>query len=370
MRILRQVFVYFFISIFAIPILAQNMKNENSLNQRDPVKILFIGSSYFNYNNLPSLFENLVVNSENEVYIDQSITNGLYLEDHANSSVTEDKINEENWDYVILQGVGRLMAYPEIYTDHPVYPALVTLQNKIHENCQTSKIIFCLPWAYEDGMTWLEGWTDTYVDMQIHIYDNTLEYSSDIGFKVSPVGWAWKTVLEESSFPLHYLHMSDWNHPSLKGSYLMACVIFSTIFQESTLGNTFYADLPEDEATYFQITASSTVLSDLDLWNITSIDDFVTQNKFHPLRNYPNPFNPSTTISFEANQFMEDSIVEIYNSKGQRVREFKITSCKLGTNSIVWRGSDESGNKVCSGVYFCMLRSKKINHIRKLILIK
>ncbi len=31
------------------------------------------------------------------------------------------------------------------------------------------------------------------------------------------------------------VHMSDWNHPSLKGSYLMACVIYSAVFQESTV---------------------------------------------------------------------------------------------------------------------------------------
>ncbi len=38
---------------------------------KEPYKILFIGSSYFNYNDLPTLFENLVEASGNEIYIDR-----------------------------------------------------------------------------------------------------------------------------------------------------------------------------------------------------------------------------------------------------------------------------------------------------------
>ena len=244
---------------------------------QEPYKILFIGSSYFNGYNMPGLFENLVINSGKTVYIDQQITNGLYLEDHANSISTEAKINEKDWDYVILQGVGALVAYPDYYTHHPVYPALVTLQNKISENCESTKMVFCLPWAFEDGMTWVQGWTDTYADMQLEIYKNTLEYLNDLDLIIAPIGWAWNTVLKEMNYPLHYLHLSDWNHPSLKGSYLMACVIYSTIFIESSVDIQYYGGLPEEEANYFQTVASSIVLNSLDLWNITVKNPLLTE---------------------------------------------------------------------------------------------
>ena len=236
-------------------------------------KILFIGSSYFNYNNLPDLFENLAISSGKEIYIDQYGRNGLYLDDHASSSATESKINEHDWDYIILQGVGSLMAYPDYFTDHPVYPALETLRDKIHQNCESTKMVFCLPWAFEDGMTWYQDWTDTYEDMQIKIFENTLQYSDEIGFEIAPVGWSWYMVLEEKNYPLHYLHISDWNHPSLKGSYLMACVIFSTVFLESSVDIPYYDGLPEEEGSYFQTVASHTVLDNLSLWNILDEGD-------------------------------------------------------------------------------------------------
>ncbi len=245
-----------------------NNIDDPHLDSSSSIIILFIGSSYFAYNRLPDIVNNLSDQNSKSVDIHSAITSGLYLADHANLASTESKINEKEWDYVILQGVGSLMAYPEYYTHHPVYPALITLQNKILANCNTTRIVYCLPWAYEDGMTWLSGWTDDYAAMQKKIFDNTIAYSDALGLIISPVGWAWNTVLQEKNYPLHYLHMSDWNHPSLKGSYLMACVIYSTIFQESTTGTDYYANISENEAVYFQEVASSTVLDSLELWNI------------------------------------------------------------------------------------------------------
>lgn len=232
-------------------------------------EILFIGSSYFNYNDLPGMMEGLIDSRNKTADIHTAITNGLYLADHASMISTELKINERDWDFVVLQGVGSLTAYPDSFpTNHPVYPALETLRDKILLNCEATKIVFCMPWAFEDGMTWVEGWIDDYADMQIKIYDNTLIYADSLGLVVAPVGWAWNTVLEEQNYPLHYLHMDDWNHPSPKGSYLMACVIYSTIYKQSTAQIPYTAGLSLQEAWYFQLIASRTVLDNLELWNI------------------------------------------------------------------------------------------------------
>jgi flagellar hook capping protein FlgD len=352
--------------------LFSNLTAENS-NNRDPYNVLFIGSSYFNYNNLPSLFEDLTASAGYDIYIDQSIMNGLYLADHVDRPITITKINERDWDYVILQGVGSLMAYPDYYTDHPVYPALIALRDLILANCAETRIIFCMPWAFEDGMTWVPGWTDTYTDMQLHIYNNTLLYSEEIGFEISPVGWAWNTVLEELEFPLHYLHMSDWNHPSLRGSYLMACTIFSTVYLETSFGLDYFADLPEDEVLHFQAVASNTVLNDLDLWNIIYTD---SPNEQIPdptdqflLQNSPNPFNPSTVIGFQlsADSEFDDVELTIYNIKGQMVKNYSISNEQ---HSITWDGTDDYNQPVPSGIYFCRLRTGEFEQTKKMLLLK
>lgn len=265
-----------------------------SIDQFDDssLEVLFIGSSYFNFNSLPNLVNDLALSSGKEIFIDHIGNNGLYLDDHAYSVETEAKINERDWDYVVLQGAGPNSAYPDYFTDHPLYPSLERLKEKIQHNCASSKMVYCMAWAFEDGMTWYQDWTDTYEDMQLKIYDTVLEYANEIGFMIAPVGWSWYKVLEEKEYPLHYLHMGDWNHPSLKGSYLMACTIFSTLFVEPSIGLSFTAGLDEEEATYFQEVASAVVLDDLALWNIKDdhiiyVDDDNANGPWDGTKKYP-----------------------------------------------------------------------------------
>jgi hypothetical protein len=238
------------------------------------VKVLFIGSSYFSYNKLVSMFKTLSAAGSKEVETGQAIIDGKYLDYHSTSPETEAKINEADWDYVILQGVGTNSGYPgeehiifPPYVSHPLKPALELLKQKITANCADTKIVYCMAWAFEDGTTWLPGYYDTYFDMQQKIHDNVILYSNEVGFITAPVGWAWRAVLLNVS-QLHYLHRPDWNHPTIRGSYLMACVLFSTLFQEDPSGIDYYNNLPEDEAAYFQNVAATTVLDDLELWNI------------------------------------------------------------------------------------------------------
>ncbi len=325
------------------------------LVQRDTLDMLLIGSSYFNYHNLRNLLQNLSDSAGMNVNFDIYAVNGMYLYDHAYNMVTEAKIQEKDWDYVILQGGGSVTAYPDYYTAHPVYPALVILKNKIMNNCDSTRMVFCMPWAFEDGMTWVPGWTDTYVDMQNHIYDNTLLWSDMIGFEISPVGWSWKKVLVEMDFPLHYLHMSDWNHPSLQGSYLMACTIFSTVFQQSCIGVNYNPGIEDDEVTYFQTVGTNMVLDSLDLWNIEPIYSVGEQEEPSQgvmLQNNPNPFNETTEISYSLHKTGHVELA-IYNLIGQQVNILYEGNDFVKT--LQWNGTDQSGNKLPTGVYFYRL---------------
>ena len=243
------------------------------LSSQEPVKILFIGSSYFNYNNLPEIFFQLSKQDGKKVYIDQHMPSGLFLSDHAKNSVTRAKIISKAWDYVVLQRVGVVMAYPDSISEHPFQQAMKSLMKYIERNNPNSRTIYCLPWAFEDGMLWKAGWTDGYEEMQGKIIRNTMVYSEQMGFIIAPVGVAWSIVLKEKAYPVHYLHFTDWNHPTIKGSYLMACVLYSSIFQKSSISNSYTAGLDLEEAHYFRKIGSTVVLDSLHLWNMPSIPE-------------------------------------------------------------------------------------------------
>lgn len=100
----------------------------------------------------------------------------------------------------------------------------------------------------------------------------------------------------------------------------------------------------------------------------TDIDDLVTVPVFS-MSNYPNPFNPSTTITFSIPATGRVR-VSIYNIKGQKVKDLINTEISLGTHKVLWDGKDTNNRDVGSGLYFFKLEIKGLTLIRKAILMK
>ena len=85
--------------------------------------------------------------------------------------------------------------------------------------------------------------------------------------------------------------------------------------------------------------------------------------------NYPNPFNPSTSIDFTVPKEMFISII-IYDVNGRHIKTMINGILGGGHNSVIWDGSDRNGKRVSSGVYFYELRSENNTIAKKMILLK
>ncbi|RPH92795.1 MAG: hypothetical protein EHM72_16940 [Calditrichaeota bacterium] len=87
----------------------------------------------------------------------------------------------------------------------------------------------------------------------------------------------------------------------------------------------------------------------------------------HP--SYPNPFNDSTTISFTPleHELMQ---LDLINVEGKIVRHVWHGMVGSGRQRFVWRGDDNAGNPLPSGVYFCLLQTKKEYMKGKIVLIR
>lgn len=84
---------------------------------------------------------------------------------------------------------------------------------------------------------------------------------------------------------------------------------------------------------------------------------------------YPNPFNPQTTVEFELAQ---SSLVDlaVYDVKGKRVATLVRETYPTGRHNQVWRGKDEQGQQVASGMYFIRLKTKDTLDLHKIMLVK
>jgi len=99
------------------------------------------------------------------------------------------------------------------------------------------------------------------------------------------------------------------------------------------------------------------------------IHDTIPPVGFELKANYPNPFNPNTTISFNLKEASEISL-EIYNVYGQRIKVLSSGSYRAGENSVSWDGTDSGNRPVASGIYFYQLRTPKGLDTRKCVLLK
>ena len=111
------------------------------------------------------------------------------------------------------------------------------------------------------------------------------------------------------------------------------------------------------------------------LWtdSVTAIDaeksQLVIPRKLALLGNYPNPFNSSTTISYQLSTAGNVEL-SIYNVLGQKVRSLVNTNQNAGIYKVVWDGTNETGSIINSGVYFCRISDGQEQMTRKVILIK
>ena len=138
-------------------------------------------------------------------------------------------------------------------------------------------------------------------------------------------------------------------------------------------------------------------------WDGTPIIDEELLIRDWELGNYPNPFNPTTTISFNlSNEQNEQIELVIYNLKGQKVKtininchsefiegsvyknttprplsfdsaqddKLRMTQAGSYQYSVVWNSKDDNGKSVSSGIYFYKLKTKKKEMIKKMLLLK
>jgi hypothetical protein len=101
---------------------------------------------------------------------------------------------------------------------------------------------------------------------------------------------------------------------------------------------------------------------------VTITGGSATPESYGLSQNYPNPFNATTQIAFRLPAEGTVSL-RIYNLAGQLVREYE-EYMSAGQRSITWNGTNSSGERVASGVYFYKLEAGKYTDIKKMTLLK
>ena len=185
---------------------------------------------------------------------------------HADSQETTDKIASRKWDVVVLQEFSTRPADDKVCSQ--TEPFLETLVHRIRKNNPDTIIQFYMTWGRPYGKDNLCETMEqfcTYLDMQqalAHSY-NTFACMNQPS-RVAPVGKAFKLMYESDQKYFFHLFNEEGvtdHHASPRGSYLSALVHFGSLFNRSVVGNSYTADLHEEDVRLLQDTAEVTLKS-------------------------------------------------------------------------------------------------------------
>ena len=252
-----------------------NPENETTIS----LDILLVGNSYTSFNELDQKLEMILDNSGENSEVDSVTGGGMKLADHEeNANEQGSQLNSklsERHDYVILQDQSQV---PSFTTDTNFWidskNAVEELNDRIiSEGGQT---ILFMTWGRKDGGT-NELRNPDYLTMQLHLqqgYEMFLENSTSIEKPVflAPVGLAYKHLYHkvndsgidptQGNNSFSALYSSDGSHPSLEGSYLSSCVLYTVISGKSPVGEYFPSEITADRALELQQAAASTIFNE------------------------------------------------------------------------------------------------------------
>jgi len=191
------------------------------------LRVLFIGNSYTYVNDLPGTFARLAASGGHPVETGMVAPGGAFLADQAASPEVASALAGTRWGAVVLQEQSELPASPQ--ADTQMIPAVVKLVEAVRADGAIPYLLET--WAHRDG--WPEQGLD-YARMQAAIDGAYARAADRSGSFVVPVGEAWKRARAQA--PGIVLWQDDGSHPAQAGTYLAACILYSTMTHASPVG--------------------------------------------------------------------------------------------------------------------------------------
>jgi hypothetical protein len=241
----------------------------NFIHGQNTLRALFIGNSYMGVNNLPSMVSDLSASLGDVLLIDSNTPGGQTFQNHAANPINYQKMAEQPWDYIILQGQSQEPSFPYGQVNTQTLPYAVQLADSAKAIQPCSQVNYFMTWGRQNGDLQWDS-INTFDKMNGRLRDAYLRIADSANAAVSPVAVAWKYVRDNHQNI--NLYQQDGSHPSLEGSYLAACVFYSSLFHKSSMGSTYNPGIDPSTATILQAVASAVVLDSLTTWNLLHTD--------------------------------------------------------------------------------------------------
>ena len=218
-----------------------------------PLRVLFVGNSLTAYNDMPGMVAQLAAAAgEPRALAPELLTpGGQHLHQHVSAGVVKALLGKTRYDVVVLQNQAQVSGWPHAREQQMLAPGR-TLAGWITQS--GARPLLYGTFARRDGdFSTFPG--DTYEAMQTRVDAGYAVLGNEIGAPVVPAGRIWQATLR--AHPSLQLWAPDGQHPSVAGSYLVACAFLTQLYARSPAGNPYLAGLPPNEARVIQDSVAS-----------------------------------------------------------------------------------------------------------------
>ena len=260
--------------------------------------VVFLGNSYTQYNNLPSLTSSLLqenVAGWDEIAYQTLTAGGLALDDHAARVSRSDSewssIFQQTNDIYILQDQSQTPAFGEgvSYFDNSL-AGLIEIQEVIEQ--QEAMTVLFLTWGRRDGDNQNPDWFPDYETMQEALNDGYLKYAERASNRsqvyIAPIGPIFGAIKLQDEALFRDLYSQDGSHPSELGSTTTALGLVASLTGRSPAE--ISTDLEAEEEALIKATVEQVILEDSVghfpmpwVWDSVPEDGLVAHELMRPL---------------------------------------------------------------------------------------
>lgn len=312
----------------------------------DNYKVLFIGNSYTDVNNLPSLIQQVSQSAGDDISFTASVPGGCTFQNHLVQSMPY--IKQGGWNYVVLQEQSQLPSFPINQFMNECYPYAEQLCDSIRKYNPEAQIVFYMTWGRKNGDQQNAVYypvLGTYEGMDSLLYARYMMMAEDNNAIVSPVGALWHYIRD--NYPNLELYQSDESHPSILGSYAAACSFYTVLFRKSPLQITENCGIDNSVAEVIREAAKTVVFDSLNKWLLINSPDTTENDTLgisvyddSNIRLYPNP--TTDFLNVQTDFSLENCVCTIYDQMGKRIAQYRFNEENSGRVNV---------SNLVSGVY-------------------
>ncbi len=230
-------------------------------------RVLFVGNSYTGSNDLPNLTRNLALSYGDTFEVVDRAPGGFTFANHCSSPDFFTQIRNGNFDAVILQEQSQLPSFPIMQVESECFPYAKQIVDSIRTVNPKTRIVFYSTWGRKNGDAQNCGsWPPvcTFNGMNELLRQRYIQMAKDNSCRVAPVTSVWRDLRDSTNLSLYE---PDGSHPSAVGSFVIAGVIYSTLFDKPLSAGKFAPFVTESENRQIINTTNSLMKDSAALWN-------------------------------------------------------------------------------------------------------